>query len=202
MNQMTQELNCRSHQPTPDAPRFLAFAVVVGFILIGAALRLVPHPFNFSPIGAMGLFGGAYASVFAGASGGLLVVRKSLAVLLPLATLFLSDLVLGFHITMPAVYGAFVVVTCLGFVLGPKASALRIGLMALASSIVFFVITNFAVWAQSRMYARSFEGLVECYTLAIPFFQNTLAGDLCFSAVLFGSYAILTKAVPQLQVTA
>ena len=103
---------------------------------------------------------------------------------------------------MPAVYGAFVVVTCLGLFLGPKASALRIGSMAFASSVVFFVVTNFAVWAQSGMYARTFTGLVECYTLALPFFQNTLAGDLCFSAVLFGSYALLTKAAPQLQVAA
>ena len=168
--------------------RVLAFAVVIAFILVGAALRLIPHPFNFSPIGAIGLFGGAYLG------------RRAWSVLIPLAALFLSDLVLGFHSTMPAVYGAFVLVTCLGLVLGPKPSALRVGAMAGASSISFFVITNFAVWAESGMYARSFGGLIECYTLAIPFFQNTLAGDLCFSAVLFGAYALLTKAAPQLQV--
>ena len=194
MNQMTQELNRRSPQTTPQAGRFLGFAVVIAFILIGAALRLVPHPFNFSPIGAMALFGGAYGGIIGG--------RKSLSVLIPLAALALSDLVLGFHSTMPAVYGAFVLVTCLGLVLGPKASALKIGGMAFASAVLFFAITNFAVWAQSGMYARTFAGLVECYTLALPFFQNTLAGDLCFSAVLFGGYTLLTKAAPQLQVAA
>ena len=92
MNQMTQELNRRSPQSTPETSRFFGFAVVMGFILIGAALRLIPHPFNFSPIGAMGLFGGAFCSSSCSsscvASGGILVGRKSLAALMPLAALF------------------------------------------------------------------------------------------------------------------
>lgn len=166
---------------------------ILSIVLIGAALRLVPHPANFSPIGAMALFGGAMLATTTSA-------HRSLALLLPLAALFLSDLVLGFHSSMPAVYVAFLVVGLIGMLMGSKASIARLAGGSLSGSFVFYAITNFAVWAQSGMYAKTGAGLVECYVAALPFLQNALAGDLFFTAVFFGAWALVEKAVPQLRV--
>lgn len=164
---------------------------ILSIVFIGAALRLIPHPANFSPIGAMALFGGA---MFVGAG-----TQRSLALLLPLAALSLSDLVLGFHSTMPAVYVSFLLVGVIGMALGSKASAVRLALGSATGAVVFFVITNIAVWAQSGMYAKTTGGLAQCFVAALPFFQNALAGDLFFSALLFGAWALVEKAVPQVR---
>jgi hypothetical protein len=164
--------------------RFLGAVVVV---FIAAALRIVPHPPNFSPISAMALFGGVYLS------------RKGWALALPLAAMIFSDAVLGFHDQMPVVYGAFVLVTLIGFALRSKPSAGRIALASVSGSVVFFLITNFAVWAKSGMYEKSAHGLAECFVAALPFFQNALTGDLLYSAVLFGGWALAALAVPQLR---
>ncbi len=160
-------------------------------VLVGAGLRLVPHPSNFSPITAMALFGGAYFARNLG---------KGWALALPVAALFLSDLVLGFHSLMPAVYGSFMMVALLGMALGPKPSALRVGLASVSGSILFFVITNLAMWWTAGMYEKTSAGLVQCFVMALPFFQQALAGDLVYSAVLFGGWALATKALPQLRV--
>jgi hypothetical protein len=174
-------------------PNSLRAFGILSIVLIGAALRLVPHPANFSPIGAMALFGGA---LIAGRGG----LERTSALLLPLAALLLSDLVLGFHNTMPAVYVAFLIVGVIGIVLGPKASPVRLAFGSATGSIVFFVITNLAVWAQSGMYAKTGAGLAQCFVAAFPFFQNSLAGDLIYTAVLFGAWALVEKAVPRLRV--
>src|SRR5216683_6726528 len=109
--------------------------VLVLMILAAAASRVIPHPPNVASITAVALFGGAYLS------------NKRLALIVPLAALFLSDLVLGFYRHMEVIYGSFLLVVCLGFWLQRKRSVLRIGAAALASSFVFFVVTNFGVWA-------------------------------------------------------
>jgi hypothetical protein len=168
---------------------------LVAVILIAASLRLVPHAPNFSPIAAMALFGGAYLS------------RKSLAFFAPLAAMFLSDCVLGFHDQVVAVYASFALVTMIGFVLAGKASAQGrvkpsawgIGLSSAAGSVVFFAITNFTVWFGSGMYERSAQGLLNCYVAALPFLQNSLVGDALFAAVMFGAWAVVEKAIPSLQ---
>jgi hypothetical protein len=167
------------------------FLAVVAVVLIGAALRLVPHPSNFSPIGAMALFGGAH------------LARRSrlsqvLAFVLPLAAMLLSDAVLGFHNQMVAVYGSFLLVTALGYGLRAKPAAGRVALASVAGSLIFFVITNFSMWAEGGWYERSAKGLATCYIAAVPFLQNSLAGDLFFTAVLFGGYALAQKLVPRL----
>jgi hypothetical protein len=164
--------------------RFWGALVVV---LIAAVLRLVPHPPNFSPIAAMALFGGVYLS------------RKGWALALPLAAMIVSDFFLGFHDQMPAVYGAFVLVTLIGFALRAHPTAGRITLASVFGSVVFFLITNFAVWAKSGMYEKSALGLSECFVAALPFFQNSLAGDLFYTAVLFGSWALAARSIPQLR---
>lgn len=167
--------------------------VLVGLIAVAAALRVVPHVPNFSPISALALMGGAYFArpVLQG-----LWARLAMAILVPLAALFLSDLALGFHSQGPAVYLSFVLVAALGFFALEKRSPLRIGGAAVSGSMVFFVITNLTFWAEGTNYPRTFEGLVECYLMALPFLRNALAGDLFYSAVLFGVWAWTERRLP------
>jgi hypothetical protein len=147
-------------------------------ILAATAARLIPHPPNFSPIAAMALFGGA---AFA---------DKRAAFLTPLAGLFLSDLVLGFYTITPVVYGSFALIVCLGLWVRRRRSAGRIAGAAVVGALLFFVITNFAVWAMGHLYPQTPAGLVACYVAAIPFFQNTLLSNLFYSALLFGGLAL------------
>ena len=154
------------------------YLVLVGIVLAAAAARLLPHPWNFTPIGAMALFGGAqFAS-------------KHAAFLLPLSALFLGDLVLGLHKLMPFVYGCFAFTVCLGFWVRQNRSTGRIVIASLASSVVFFLVTNFSVWAVFDTYPKNATGLLECYVAGLPFFRNGLLGDLFYSGVLFGGLAL------------
>jgi len=157
-------------------------------ILAAAALRLVPHPPNFTPIGAMALFSGAY-----------LGRRGAVALVAPLGALFLSDLVLGFYRGMPTVYFSVALIVIIGWMALRRVSPLRVGGAAIASSVLFFVLTNFGMWLSSGFYPRTLAGLEACYIAAIPFFQNTVAGDLFYAAVLFGGFALLERTVPALR---
>jgi len=157
-------------------------------ILAAAALRLVPHPPNFTPIGAMALFSGAY-----------LGRRGAVALVAPLGALFLSDLVLGFYRGMPTVYFSVALIVIIGWVALRRVSPIRVGGAAIASSVLFFMLTNFGTWLSSGFYPRTLAGLEACYIAAIPFFQNTVAGDLFYAAVLFGGFALLERTVPALR---
>ena len=157
-------------------------------ILAAAALRLVPHPPNFTPIGAMALFSGAY-----------LGRRGAVALVAPLGALFLSDLVLGFYRGMPTVYFSVALIVIIGWMALRRVSPIRVGGAAIASSVLFFVLTNFGTWLSSGFYPRTLAGLEACYIAAIPFFQNTVAGDLFYAAVLFGGFALLERTVPALR---
>jgi len=161
--------------------------VVVLMILAAAASRLIPHPPNLASITAVALFGGAY------------LTNKRLALIVPIAALFLSDLILGFYRHMEIVYGSFLLVVFLGFWLQKKRSALRIAGAALASSAIFFIVTNFGVWAFESLYPKTAAGLLACYVAAIPFFQNTLVGDALYTAVLFGGFALAERLFPVLR---
>jgi hypothetical protein len=160
---------------------------LISAIVVAAALRLVPHPPNFSPIDAMALFGGAYLG------------RRGLAFVAPLGALLLSDAILGFYHGMAFVYGSVALVVVVGWWVSSRRSPLRIGAAALASSVLFFVLTNFGVWLFSGFYPLTATGLAACYVAAVPFFQNTLAGDLFYSALLFGGFALLERGVPALR---
>ncbi len=168
-------------------PRFFVF---LGIIFLAAASRLIPHPPNFAPIAAMALFGGAYFS------------DKRLAFFVPLAAMFLSDLVLGLHGLMPVVYGSFAMIVGIGLWLRTRRTALPIAGAALTSSILFFVLTNFGVWAFSSIYPKTMAGLLACYAAAIPFFQNTLLGDAVYSTILFGGFALAERGFPALRAPA
>jgi len=141
------------------------------------AVRLLPHPANFAPIGAMALFCGTYLSG-----------KKAPAV--PLLALLVSDVFLGFHSTMIWVYGSFFMGVLMGKRLKNRVSALPVAGAAILFSVQFFLITNFGVWASSGMYPKTMMGLAQSYVMGIPFFRNSLAGDLFYSAVLFGGYAV------------
>ena len=160
---------------------------ILSAILIAASLRLMPHPPNFTPIGAMALFGGAYFG------------RHALAFAAPLGALLLSDAVIGFHSGMPYVYASVARIALVGLAVRTKLTPLRIGAAAVASSVLFFAVTNFGVWLADGMYPQTLSGLAACYAAAIPFFQNTLAGDLVFTTLLFGGFALVERRVPMLR---
>jgi len=162
------------------------FSVLTAMILAGTAARLIPHPPNFSPIAALALFGGASFG------------SKRAAFLVPLAAMFLSDLVFGFYTITPVVYGSFALITCLGLLLRRRQNVSRLAAAAVASAVLFFVVTNFGVWALDSLYPKTFAGLAECYAAAVPFFWNTLGSDLLYSAVLFGGLAFAEKRWPSL----
>ena len=169
---------------TTNHSRLLA---ILSAIVVAAALRLVPHPPNFTPIGAMALFSGAY------------LANRGLAVAVPVAAMLLSDAVLGFHSGMPFVYGSVALIVAIGWLALKRVSSLRIVAAALVSSALFFVVTNFGTWAVSGMYPMTLSGLAACYVAAIPFFQNTVVGDLFYSGVLFGGFALVERAIPAIR---
>lgn len=162
---------------------------LVMMVLVAAFSRLIPHPWNFTAIGAMALFGGA------------MFPSKKQSLILPMAALFISDLVLGLHSTMVFVYFAFLAIVLLGWALRENRSVVRVGTFALVSSSIFFLVSNFGVWIMGGMYTPDFQGLVNCYVAAIPFFDNQIYGDLFFSGVLFGGYEVVRKFAPQVTVS-
>ena len=172
------------------------FWFVLTVILTGASMRLIPHWPNFTPIAAIALFGGTYLN------------RKYLAFLVPIAAMFLSDILLGFHTTMFAVYISFVATVGIGLWLSRKPSVLGILGASLGSTILFFVVTNFAAWLGSPFYPQSFAGLMESYAAGlvffnngangISFFMNSLVGDLFYNTVFFGVFYLARLRFPVL----
>lgn len=167
-------------------------------ILVAALLRLFPHSPNFAPIGAMALFGGAYLS-------------KKQSILMVFGAMLISDYLLlyinpfspnwinfskfyppnaAFHSTMLFVYGAFLINILIGWVIKKNKSPLTIIGGVLVSSIQFFLVTNFAVWAMGA-YSRGTDGLVQSYIMGLPFFKYTLMGDLFYTTLFFGTYELL-----------
>ena len=176
-----------------------AFYIVAGFILFAALSRLLPHAYNFTPLGAIALFGAAYFP------------KKKWALIIPILALWLSDLVLnnvmyaayydGFTFFTGGflyIYGAFAMIVLLGVVLMKKITMPRVIGGALGGSIIFFIVSNFGVWLSSPLYPNTLEGLVMCYTAAIPFFHYTIAGNLIYSGVLFGGFEFLKYKAPEL----
>lgn len=146
-------------------------AVTLGAVL----LRLVPHSPNVAPIAALALFSGAFLPDVRG-------------FIIPVAALLISDLFLGFHATMPFVYGSFIAITLIGLMLRKNLSPLATGGASIGGSILFFLVTNFGVWATSSMYTKDFAGLVHSYRMGIPFFRNTVLGDLFYTILFFVAY--------------
>jgi hypothetical protein len=155
----------------------------IAMVLLCAAARVLPHPWNFTPLMAIGLFSGYQAS------------KATTGVLVTLSALVLSDAVLGFHTGFWWVYGAALVAVLFGRLTRNRGGAGAIAAAALASSLSFFLITNFMVWATSGMYPVTLTGLGACFTAAIPFFQNQFVGDAVYTLALFGGYALLKRSM-------
>ena len=155
--------------------------LIYGLLLLGIVARLVPHPWNATPTMAIALFGGTY-------------LPKRWALLLPLAIVAASDAVLGWHATIPFTWGAFLLTGMLAWWIRLRPTAARMLAGALAGSGLFFLLTNFGVWLIGGLYPRTIAGLWECYVAAIPFFRSNLAGDLVYTAALFGGCAMATGA--------
>jgi len=154
---------------------------ILSMIVLAVITRLLPHPPNVAPITGMALFAGYSFS------------DKRMAFLLPLLCMFITDLFLGFHIIMPFVYLSFMMISYIGI------NSKKIGNgTILGSSLLFFLVTNLGVWYLG--YPNTLAGLVSCYTLALPFFVNTIIGDLFFSHSLSYSFSKLEERYPVLSI--
>lgn len=160
--------------------KILELLVALFLIFIGAILRLLPHPPNFAPIAAIALFGGVYLS-------------RKMALILPVFAMLVSDYFLGFYqfSLMAFVYLSFLITVFLGIYLKKNKKWYTVLGTSFFASILFFLLTNFAVWAFTSWYPKSFPGLIECYTMAIPFFKNTLFGDLFYVVLFFGVFELV-----------
>ncbi|MFH1366397.1 MAG: DUF6580 family putative transport protein [Patescibacteria group bacterium] len=160
----------------------LPYVLVVLAVLIRILSheRILPLPANFAPVAALALFGGLY-------------LGKKYAIIIPLAAEVMADFFIGFYQlpVMLAVWGSFILVGLIGLFIRKKKSITTIISGTLASSLLFFLTTNFAVWAAGSWYPKTLAGLVQCFTLAIPFFRNTILGDLFFVSVFFGIYELV-----------
>lgn len=171
------------------------FSTLVAIVVLAAMARFIPHPFNFTPIAAIALFGGAYFT------------KRWQALFVPMAAMLLSDTILeittgwGFHSGMVIVYAAFTLVSVVGMVMLKNVNPARVVSSSLISSLIFFLITNFAfLYPESALadqslgtYPHNFSGIVSSYIAGLPFLKNQILGDLFFSGLLFGGFALLQR---------
>lgn len=151
--------------------------IVIILVLVAVFFRLIPHPANFAPIGAIALFGGVY-------------LKNKQAMWLPLAAMIVSDLIIGLHSTIFFTWGSFLFIAAIGIYLKSRKNIKNVVLGTLLGSLVFYFVTNFGVWAVTPLYAKTTQGLIQCYLMAVPFFRNTLVSDIIYVAVLFGAYEL------------
>ncbi|POY34862.1 hypothetical protein C3K47_18080 [Solitalea longa] len=163
------------------------FAVITLLIIAAAITRFLPHPPNFTAIGSLALFGGA------------MYTDKRLAIIVPIAAMFISDLFIPYGF-LPSVYFSFAGIVLIGFMLRNKVGFTNVAAATLASAVLFFVVSNFFTWYSGTMYPHNGAGLMACYTAAIPFFWNMLAGTAFFNAVFFGGFYLLEKKFPALAI--
>ncbi len=178
----------------------IRFGALLLITLLAAFSRLLPHPPNFAPIGAMALFGAAYFS------------KRSLALVIPVVSMWLSDLLLnntlysqyfehftwfypGFYWT----YGSFILIGFAAFLVLKKVRIQTLLPASLLASVIFFVVSNFGVWVSAGIYPYDFNGLISCYIAGLPFLKNTLLGDLVYTGVLFGAFELAHYHIPALR---
>ncbi len=152
--------------------------ILIALTLIAFAVvsRIMPHPANFAPVAAVALFGGA-------------ILPRKLAIIVPISAMVISDLLIGLHPTIMFTWGSFALIALLSSARFKRITPLAVMGSSLGASILFYIVTNFGVWVEGRLYTQTFTGLIQCYYNALPFFRNTLLGDAIFTCVLFGLYA-------------
>ena len=151
----------------------------IAMLVVAACARLAPHPWNFTPMMAIGLFAGSHAR------------KLSTGILVTLLAFALVDAVLGFYSGIWYVYGAALIPVLLGWGIRNRSGVGAIAAAAVASSLSFFLITNFMVWASDKLYPLTIGGLLECYAAGIPFYRNQVLGDAFYTVAIFGGYALL-----------
>jgi hypothetical protein len=155
--------------------------LAISLTVAGALARIMPHPWNFAPVGSISLFGGAR-------------LRGWQAYVLPLVLMAVTDPLLGgYSVATPFVYLAFLMTVAIGRRLQGTESPLRIGAASALCSVIFFVLSNFGTWL--GWYPHTFTGLTTCYVMALPYFGRTLVSDLLYTGVLFGLHAWLSRTV-------
>lgn len=174
-----------NERPAANNNRTLSVALTVAAAILSVVWRIIPHQTNITPVGALGLFAGAR-------------LRWWQAALLMLAVMVVSDTILwkwfGYDPFSPWVYGSLMVNVLIGAWLSRWGNLWCVGLGSVLTSVQFFLISNFGVWATpNSMYPPTLTGLVDCYIGGLPFFGYTLAGDLCCAALLFGTYTLLAN---------
>lgn len=152
---------------------------IITLTIIGIISRLVPHLPNMTPVGATALFSSAKFGM-----------KKGMIILL--LTMLISDVLIGLHPVMWATYGSFMITILIGWWVQKKYSLSRFMTGTFISSIVFFIITNFAVWlVPNGMYAKTLTGLIHCYIMALPFFRNSLIGDFFYGFMFYYGYEVV-----------
>ena len=165
--------------------------ITIGILAV-ALTRLIPHPFNFSPLGALALFAGSKFD------------KKSLALAVPLLATFISDVILNnffykamfptftlFYNGWYIVYFSYALIALAGYLFLKQDKWWKLIIGSIGASILFFIISNLSYWTSYNMYTKDFTGLMSCYTAAIPFFKSTLIGNLLWTLVLFGIYHLI-----------
>lgn len=149
-------------------------------IFLGAILRVIPHPANFAAISAIALFGGAY-------------LNKKVALVLPLAAMIVSDFFIGFDsiTSRLVIYAVFLMIGALGYLIRDRKSIGTVLGASLFASVLFFLITNLPFVHPNGLYPSTFAGTITSYANALPFFRNTLLGDLFYTSIFFGSYELI-----------
>lgn len=163
------------------------FILALVLVLLGVSMRFLPHPANFAPIAAVGLFSGLY-------------LRKWYAFAVPLAAMVISDWQIGFHNLIAYTWGSFVLIGVIGLLIRRHKNPMTIVLGTLSGSVLFYLITNFGVWLHSGLYAKTWQGLLECYILALPFFRNTILGDLFYTGALVGMFEAIAYGMRRLTI--
>ncbi len=164
--------------------------IVPALVGLGACARLLPHPWNFTPMMAIALYAGAKAT------------KWRTGVLVTLLALFLSDALIGFYRGMWYVYAASLVAVLIGRFIGQTNRVSVICAGGLLASLSFFAITNFMVWATGHMYPHTPAGLAACFVAGIPFYRNQLFGDAIYTVAFFGGHAVISHFAPPVQQTA
>lgn len=160
---------------------------IFALIVFAAVLRVTGNlPYNFTPVAAIALFGGAMFS------------NRVVGFIVPLAIMLISDMFIGFHSSLLAVYAAFIGIVLIGQAIRKNPTMLRAFGGALAGAVLFFLITNAASWWVLPQYTKDLSGLLNSYIAGLPFFRGTLMGDLLFTGVFFGSYKLAALRFPTL----
>ena len=157
----------------------LILSLIIVTALSNILLTNIP---NFSPIASVALFSGFYLS------------NKKLALLIPIACILVSDYFIGFHSLMWAVYISFALTVIMGIKM-KTSSGKNVIINSVLSSLVFFLITNSAVWMMGGFYTSDLSGLALCLSMGIPFYKYTLLSSLIFSTALFGGFQILNQLI-------